>query len=109
MPSSESSQNVSKRHNKNLNSSKTSQQQSSESELNKSTSEQSAYQAKTNGDIQPTDSSTGLLNLTGVKTLLLVTALTCVCITGFMTRLFSVIRYESIIHEFDPWYKYTVN
>jgi len=109
MPSSESSQNVSKRHNKNLNSPKISQQQSSESELNKSTSEQSAYQAKTNGDIQPTDSSTGLLNLTGVKTLLLVTALTCVCITGFMTRLFSVIRYESIIHEFDPWYKYTVN
>lgn len=107
MPSSESSQNVSKRHNKNLNSSKTSQQQSSESELNKSTSEQLAYQAKTNGDIQPTDSSTGLLNLTGVKTLLLVTALTCVCITGFMTRLFSVIRYESIIHEFDPWYTHT--
>jgi hypothetical protein len=108
MPSSESSQNVSKRHNKNLNSSKTSQQQqqSSESELNKSTSEQLAYQAKTNGDIQPTD-STGLLNLTAVKTLLLVTALTCVCITGFMTRLFSVIRYESIIHEFDPWYTHT--
>jgi hypothetical protein len=24
-------------------------------------------------------------------------------LTGFMTRLFSVIRYESIIHEFDPW------
>ena len=107
MPSSESSHNVNKRHVKNSNSAKTSQQQS-DSELNKSTSEQqqqpSSYQSalKTNGDL-PTDPGAGLLNLTGVKTLLLVTALTCVCITGFMTRLFSVIRYESIIHEFDPW------
>lgn len=24
-------------------------------------------------------------------------------ITGFLSRLFSVIRFESIIHEFDPW------
>jgi hypothetical protein len=42
-------------------------------------------------------------NLTGVKTLLTVVALACICVTGFMVRLFSVIRYESIIHEFDPW------
>uniref|UniRef100_A0A7S1XDK1 dolichyl-diphosphooligosaccharide--protein glycotransferase n=1 Tax=Compsopogon caeruleus TaxID=31354 RepID=A0A7S1XDK1_9RHOD len=25
---------------------------------------------------------------------------------GFMVRLFSVIRYESIIHEFDPWFNF---
>ena len=24
-------------------------------------------------------------------------------LTGFLSRLFSVIRFESIIHEFDPW------
>ena len=49
---------------------------------------------------------TGLWNPTGIKTLLVFTSLACVCITGFMTRLFSVIRYESIIHEFDPWFNY---
>ena len=25
---------------------------------------------------------------------------------GFFIRIFSVIRYESIIHEFDPWFNY---
>lgn len=25
-------------------------------------------------------------------------------ISGFASRLFAVIRFESIIHEFDPWY-----
>ena len=45
-----------------------------------------------------------LFDPTGVKTLLIVVALSCIYITGFMSRLFSVIRYESIIHEFDPWY-----
>jgi len=48
----------------------------------------------------------GLLNPTGVKTLLVFVILSCICITGFMVRLFSVIRYESIIHEFDPWFNY---
>lgn len=50
--------------------------------------------------------SNGLFNPTGVKTLLIVVALSCIYITGFMSRLFSVIRYESIIHEFDPWFNY---
>jgi dolichyl-diphosphooligosaccharide--protein glycosyltransferase len=27
-------------------------------------------------------------------------------LTGFLSRLFSVIRFESIIHEFDPWFNY---
>lgn len=42
-------------------------------------------------------------NLAGFRTLLVIVILSCICITGFMVRLFSVIRYESIIHEFDPW------
>ena len=25
---------------------------------------------------------------------------------GFFSRLFAVIRFESIIHEFDPWFNY---
>ncbi|KAG5885567.1 hypothetical protein JTB14_003765 [Gonioctena quinquepunctata] len=28
------------------------------------------------------------------------------CIAGFSSRLFAVIRFESIIHEFDPWFNY---
>lgn len=48
----------------------------------------------------------GLFNPTGVKTLLVFASLAFVYITGFMSRLFSVIRYESIIHEFDPWFNY---
>ena len=27
-----------------------------------------------------------------------------ICILAFMCRLFSVVRYESVIHEFDPWF-----
>lgn len=27
-------------------------------------------------------------------------------VVGFIIRLFSVIRFESVIHEFDPWFNY---
>ncbi|RNA30477.1 dolichyl-diphosphooligosaccharide-- glycosyltransferase subunit STT3B [Brachionus plicatilis] len=43
---------------------------------------------------------------TGVKTILIVACLGCIWLIGFASRLFSVIRYESIIHEFDPWFNY---
>eukprot|EP00168_Porphyra_purpurea_P003060 TRINITY_DN1366_c0_g1_i10.p1 TRINITY_DN1366_c0_g1~~TRINITY_DN1366_c0_g1_i10.p1 ORF type:complete len:366 (+),score=105.57 TRINITY_DN1366_c0_g1_i10:172-1269(+) len=29
-----------------------------------------------------------------------------ICVVAFSTRLFSVLRYESIIHEFDPWFNF---
>ena len=29
-----------------------------------------------------------------------------ICILAFMVRIFSVIRYESVIHEFDPWFNF---
>lgn len=45
-----------------------------------------------------------LLNALGYKSLLTFTILTLACIAGFASRLFAVIRFESIIHEFDPWY-----
>jgi len=32
--------------------------------------------------------------------------LALIIITAFLIRVFSVIRYESIIHEFDPWFNY---
>lgn len=29
-----------------------------------------------------------------------------ICAVSFSIRLFSVLRYESIIHEFDPWFNF---
>ena len=47
-----------------------------------------------------------LLSPTGLTSLITFTVLACAYISGFMSRLFSVIRFESIIHEFDPWFNY---
>jgi len=49
---------------------------------------------------------TSLLSPAGLTSLITFTVLTCAYISGFMSRLFSVIRFESIIHEFDPWFNY---
>ncbi|KAG0715989.1 Dolichyl-diphosphooligosaccharide--protein glycosyltransferase subunit STT3B [Chionoecetes opilio] len=38
----------------------------------------------------------------GVKSLLVLTVLLLAWLAGFLSRLFAVIRFESIIHEFDP-------
>lgn len=35
-------------------------------------------------------------------------ALLCICVLSFSIRLFSVIKYESVIHEFDPYFNYRV-
>ncbi|KAH6568038.1 hypothetical protein BASA62_005715 [Batrachochytrium salamandrivorans] len=35
-----------------------------------------------------------------------VTVLLLVAVLAFSSRLFSVIRFESVIHEFDPWFNY---
>ncbi|KAI9290916.1 STT3 subunit of Oligosaccharyl transferase [Neoconidiobolus thromboides FSU 785] len=35
-----------------------------------------------------------------------IVVLTLIFLVSFSTRLFSVIRYESVIHEFDPWFNY---
>lgn len=37
------------------------------------------------------------------QTLLRFTILALAWLVGFSSRLFAVIRFESIIHEFDPW------
>ncbi|XP_046396858.1 dolichyl-diphosphooligosaccharide--protein glycosyltransferase subunit STT3B [Ischnura elegans] len=49
---------------------------------------------------------TSLSNPSGWKTLITVTVLLLAWISGFASRLFAVIRFESIIHEFDPWFNY---
>ena len=38
------------------------------------------------------------------SSLLVVLILALACVSAFISRLFAVIRFESIIHEFDPWY-----
>lgn len=50
--------------------------------------------------------TSSLLSPTGLTSLISFVVLTCAYISGFMSRLFSVIRFESIIHEFDPWFNY---
>ncbi|KAK2722097.1 dolichyl-diphosphooligosaccharide--protein glycosyltransferase subunit STT3B-like [Artemia franciscana] len=44
--------------------------------------------------------------VTGLISLIIFIVLTLACIAGFSSRLFAVIRFESIIHEFDPWFNY---
>ena len=39
----------------------------------------------------------------GAQSLLVFLVLGLACVAAFSTRLFAVIRFESIIHEFDPW------
>lgn len=41
--------------------------------------------------------------IAGAQSLLIVVILGLACIVAFSSRLFAVIRFESIIHEFDPW------
>ncbi|KAK7571108.1 hypothetical protein V9T40_014712 [Parthenolecanium corni] len=45
-------------------------------------------------------------NPTGWKKLIIFTILLLAWVAGFSSRLFAVIRFESIIHEFDPWFNY---
>jgi dolichyl-diphosphooligosaccharide--protein glycosyltransferase len=42
----------------------------------------------------------------GISSLLTLVVLLGVSLLGFFSRLFAVIRFESIIHEFDPWFNY---
>lgn len=49
-----------------------------------------------------------LLSMNGEKqeTLLKLSILTIAAVLSFSTRLFSVLRFESVIHEFDPYFNY---
>ncbi|XP_055758978.1 dolichyl-diphosphooligosaccharide--protein glycosyltransferase subunit STT3B-like [Salvelinus fontinalis] len=50
--------------------------------------------------------STGIAHPAGWQSLLSFTILFLAWLAGFSARLFAVIRFESIIHEFDPWFNY---
>jgi dolichyl-diphosphooligosaccharide--protein glycosyltransferase len=47
-----------------------------------------------------------LFNPAGSKSLIIFVVLSLAWLAGFSSRLFAVIRFESIIHEFDPWFNY---
>lgn len=42
----------------------------------------------------------------GFSTLLVFVILGLAWFVGFASRLFAIVRFESIIHEFDPWFGY---
>ncbi|CAD5220725.1 unnamed protein product [Bursaphelenchus xylophilus] len=42
----------------------------------------------------------------GYTTFLTFAILTLAWVVGFASRLFAIVRFESIIHEFDPWFNY---
>ena len=44
--------------------------------------------------------------VTEYRVLFRVLILSMIALMGFGQRLFSIVRYESIIHEFDPWFNY---
>ena len=43
----------------------------------------------------------------GIQSLLTIVILTAAWVVAFFSRLFAVVRFESIIHEFDPWLVFT--
>ncbi|CAI4232497.1 unnamed protein product [Auanema sp. JU1783] len=45
-------------------------------------------------------------NSLGITTLLTFAILSLAWMVGFASRLFAIVRFESIIHEFDPWFNY---
>ncbi|KAJ1660980.1 oligosaccharyl transferase stt3 subunit, partial [Dispira simplex] len=55
------------------------------------------------GSVTTAPPAQGIQNL---LVLLRVSVLLLIAIIAFSSRLFSVIRFESIIHEFDPWFNY---
>lgn len=52
------------------------------------------------------NSAEGKTQTIGWQSLLTFTILSLAWLVGFASRLFAVIRFESIIHEFDPWFNY---
>ena len=59
--------------------------------------------ADTGGIVGKADIRSAMFNPGGWKSLLTFVILALAWLAGFSSRLFAVIRFESIIHEFDPW------
>ena len=68
-----------------------------------SESDQQSKTAKDNGKLLEESKQRSMDVIAGTQSLLTVIILALACIVAFSSRLFAVIRFESIIHEFDPW------
>ncbi|XP_020285665.1 dolichyl-diphosphooligosaccharide--protein glycosyltransferase subunit STT3B isoform X2 [Pseudomyrmex gracilis] len=81
---------------------------------NKSSSSSSSSSGTANAKVTYSDKrsttkqmkTSTLTNAAGLSSLITFTVLLLAWISGFAARLFAVIRFESIIHEFDPWFNY---
>jgi len=58
---------------------------------------------KGNGTLLEESKQRSMEVIAGSPYLLPIIILALACIVAFSSRLFAVIRFESIIHEFDPW------
>lgn len=45
-------------------------------------------------------------NLSGFSIIIKYLILSLICLLSFSIRLFAVVRYESVIHEFDPYFNF---
>lgn len=60
-------------------------------------------EGKANGKLLEESKQRSMDVIAGTQSLLTVIILALACIVAFSSRLFAIIRFESIIHEFDPW------
>lgn len=65
---------------------------------------QAAKSVKDNGKLLEESKQRSMDVIAGTQSLLTIIILALACIVSFSSRLFAVIRFESIIHEFDPWW-----
>lgn len=64
---------------------------------------QTGKAAKGNGKLLEESKQRSMDVIAGTQSLLTIIILALACMVAFSSRLFAVIRFESIIHEFDPW------
>jgi len=55
---------------------------------------------------EKTEESNVFTNLKEYAPVFKIVILALIAILAFTVRVFSVIRFESVIHEFDPWFNY---
>ncbi|KAL5510355.1 hypothetical protein EMCRGX_G005885 [Ephydatia muelleri] len=58
---------------------------------------------KTDGKLLEESKQRSIDVVAGTQSLMVIVIL---CVVAFASRLFADIRFESIIHEFDPWFNY---
>ena len=66
--------------------------------------EQVPMLVKTDGKLLEESKQRSIDVVAGTQSLMVIVILALACVVAFASRLFAVIRFESIIHEFDPWY-----